>query len=310
VLHPLENCRSNAQFFVTSTFVDYLLKDVILAGPWDSVICIGCPTIFEAVHHSRAHKLLRAFLLDYDTRLYSFFSARQMLIYNMFNGHIFSPRRFFNDKFLSIIKNCLVIVDPPFSAFHRVLAHSIDTLFQCKDIQRNLILFNPYFLERWIADAFPRLNMLDYKIEYASQSALHLCRGKKGSPVRIFTDICPSKFPPLDETNYKYCQECNRYTLVTNQHCFACRACTSKDSLPDRHCSLCPTVCQSSTRTLHELQRMPPSQSVHAIDDEENISLVRYRTAEKVVENKLRHDQVVSRSVKACLFVERGRDRT
>ena len=239
LLHPLENRRSNAQFFFSPTFVDYLVNKVILAGPWDSVICIGCPTIFEAVHQSRAHKPLSAFLLDYDSRLYSFFSARHMLIYNMFNGHSFSPKRYFDETFLATTKNCLVVVDPPFGGLHRALSHSIDTLFQCKDIQRNLILFNPYFLERWIVDAFPRLTMLDYKIEYASQSALHLCRGKKGSPVRIFTDICPSTFPPLDEMNYKYCLECNRYTLVTNQHCFACQACTSKDGLPYRHCSLC-----------------------------------------------------------------------
>lgn len=239
ILQPLENKRTNAQFFFSQTFIDYLVNEIILKNPWDSVICIGCPTIFENLHDFNSKPNTESFLLDYDFRLCSFYSCKQMLIYNMFNGHSFSKKKYFQEKFLKSIKNCLVIIDPPFGGFHRALSYSIEKLFQSYEISRNLILFNPYFLEKWILDAFPDLKMIDYKIEYASQAKLNLCRGKKGSPVRMFTDICPSKFPPLDDINYKYCFECNRYTLLTNQHCFQCQSCTSKDGLPYKHCSLC-----------------------------------------------------------------------
>jgi len=239
ILQPLENKRTNAQFFFSQTFIDYLINDIIIKGTWDSVICIGCPTIFENLNQPRYKQKLHSYLLDYDHRLCSFYSTKQMLIYNMFNGHIFSNKKSFEENFLSKIKNCLIIIDPPFGGFHRALSYSFEKLFQSNEIHRNLILFNPYFLEKWIIDAFPKLKMLDYKVEYTSISSLHLCRGKKGSPVRIFTDICPSKFPPLDDINYKYCLECNRYTLLTNQHCLKCQSCTSKDGLPYKHCDLC-----------------------------------------------------------------------
>ncbi len=85
ILQPLENKRSNAQYFFSQTFIDYLINDIILKNSWDSVICIGCPTIFENLQEK-----LPSYLLDYDTRFCSFYSVKQMLIYNMFNGHIFS----------------------------------------------------------------------------------------------------------------------------------------------------------------------------------------------------------------------------
>ncbi|CAF4995242.1 unnamed protein product, partial [Rotaria sp. Silwood1] len=249
ILQPLENKRSNAQFFFSQTFIDYLINEIILKNSWDSIICIGCPTIFENLHRFNSKKKqFQTYLLDYDYRLCSFYSSKQMLIYNMFNGHIFSNKKYFQEKFLSIIKNCLIIIDPPFGGFHRALFYSINKLFQSYEINRNIILFNPYFLEKWIIDAFSNLKMLDHKIEYTSISSLNLCRGKKGSPVRMFTDICLSKFPPLDDINYKYCFECNRYTLLTNQHCFQCQSCTSKDGLPYKHCSLCQR-CVKAERT-------------------------------------------------------------
>ena len=194
-----------------------------MKNSFDSVICIGCPTIFE-----RIRTKLPSYLLDYDTRFCSFYPRKQLHIYNMFNGH------FFSESSLPTSENCLMIVDPPFGGFHRALAYSIDKLPKA-----NLILFNPYFLEKWVVDAFPNVKMLDYKIEYTPQSSSHLCRGQKGSPVRMFTNICPSKFPPLDDVNYKYCLECNRYTLINNQHCYQCQTCPSKDGLPSRHCSIC-----------------------------------------------------------------------
>lgn len=235
ILQPLENKRTNAQYFFSQTFIDYLINNIISKNSWDSIICIGCPTIFENL----PKKTLSSYLLDYDQRFCSFYPAKKLLIYNMFNGHIFSNKKYFQNQFLSSIKNCLIIIDPPFGGFHRALSYSIERLFQSNDINYNIILFNPYFLEKWVLDAFPNLKMLDYKIEYTSKSSLNLCRGKKGSPVRIFTDISPSKFPPLDDENYKYCFECDRYTLLTNQHCFYCQSCTSKDGLPYKHCLLC-----------------------------------------------------------------------
>ena len=229
LLQPLSNRRSHAQYFFSSTFLDYLINQVILINTFDSVICIGCPTIFE-----RIRTKLPSYLLDYDIRFCSFYSQKQLLIYNMFNGHIFSNDKHFRETFLPACQNTLIIIDPPFGGLHRALAYSLE-----KFTQSNLILFNPYFLEKWVIDAFPNLKMLDYKIEYHPQSSFHLCRGEKGSPVRMFTNISPSKFPPLDEMNYKYCFECDRYTLINNQHCHYCQICPSKDGLPYQHCLKC-----------------------------------------------------------------------
>lgn len=235
ILQPLEKKRSDAQYFFSSTLIDYLIEKIIQPGPWDSVLCIGCPTIFEHLRHQSQR---RSYLLDYDVRLCSFYSSKQMLVYNMFNGHIFSRSKSFEAQFLSATKHCLILIDPPFGGFHRALAHSLEKLFESHShIERHLILFNPYFLEKWISDAFPRLQMLDHKVEY--MSSMNLCRGRKGSPVRMFTDLDRSIFPPLDDQNYKFCFECNRYTLLTNQHCYQCQSCTSKDGLPYRHCSKC-----------------------------------------------------------------------
>ncbi|CAF4319108.1 unnamed protein product [Rotaria sp. Silwood2] len=83
ILQPLENKRSNAQFFFSQTFIDYLINKIIIKDSWDSIICIGCSTIFENLQ-----------------------------------------------KFLSIIKNCLILIDPPFGGFHRALSYSINKLFQ------------------------------------------------------------------------------------------------------------------------------------------------------------------------------------
>ncbi|CAF3303870.1 unnamed protein product [Rotaria sp. Silwood2] len=91
--------------------------------------------------------------------------------------------------------------------------------------------------------------MLDYKIEYESISSLNLCRGRKGSPVCMFTDICLSKFPPLDDINYKYCFECNRYTLLTNQHCSLCQRCVKAERNHCNTCNVChlPNQCITTT---------------------------------------------------------------
>ncbi|CAF4626348.1 unnamed protein product, partial [Rotaria sp. Silwood2] len=69
ILQPLENKRSNAQFFFSQTFIDYLINKIIIKDSWDK-------------------------------------------------------------KFLSIIKNCLILIDPPFGGFHRALSYSINKLFQ------------------------------------------------------------------------------------------------------------------------------------------------------------------------------------
>ena len=47
LLQPKENKHTNAQFFFTQTFIDYLINKILLPNSWDSFICIGCPTIYE-----------------------------------------------------------------------------------------------------------------------------------------------------------------------------------------------------------------------------------------------------------------------
>jgi len=246
ILQPLKNKRSDAQFFFSSNFIDYFIGKIVEPGQWDAVLCIGCPTLFENL---REKSTIRSFLLDFDLRLCSFYSSKKMLLFNMFNGHVFSREKTFREEFLSSIENCLVVVDPPFGGFHRALAHSLDEFWKTRNatnIRRQLILFNPYFLSKWVVDAFPQLKMLDYKIEYSS--TLNLCRGRKGSPVRIFTDVDPSLFPPVDDENYKFCFECNRFVFAINRHCFQCQTCPSKNGQPSRHCSECQRCVQADRK--------------------------------------------------------------
>ncbi|CAF0968935.1 unnamed protein product [Didymodactylos carnosus] len=238
LLKPLQKKESNAQFFFKETFINYLIDKVLLVGQWDGILCIGCPTIFEALNVQDKIKRKKLFLLDFDQRLINFYPRKKFLMYNMFNGHFFEDSIPFQ-QFLSSIQNCLILCDPPFGALFEALAQSIKNIhtYGQKTIQHwNLILFSPYFHEKWIQKFFT-LFMLDYKIEYTSLP--HLCRGRKGSPVRMFTDCKLNTFPPLDDNNYKYCDYCQRYTLLTNKHCFECNSCTSKDGLPYYHCKLC-----------------------------------------------------------------------
>lgn len=54
-------------------------------------------------------------------------------------------------------------------------------------------------------------------------------KGRKyGSPVRIFTNMLPSKLPLPGEEGYWFCDLCEKWVSSENKHCFKCSSCTSK----------------------------------------------------------------------------------
>ena len=96
------------------------------------------------------------------------------------------------------------------------------------------ILIFPYFLEHQVNQNWKGFNMLDYKVDYdnhpvyKNRNHSNIRASKRQSPVRLFTDIEPSKIILPKEEGYRFCQECNLYVARENIHCYKCNKCPSK----------------------------------------------------------------------------------
>ncbi|CAB1414009.1 unnamed protein product [Pleuronectes platessa] len=82
--------------------------------------------------------------------------------------------------------------------------------------------------------------MLDYQVDYDNHPLYkHGKTGRKQSPVRLFTNICPKDVVLPKEEGYRFCSVCQRYVLSINKHCDKCNVCPSKDGRAWKHCSAC-----------------------------------------------------------------------
>ncbi|XP_036056236.1 rRNA N6-adenosine-methyltransferase ZCCHC4 [Onychomys torridus] len=83
-------------------------------------------------------------------------------------------------------------------------------------------------------------NIMEARVDYDNHTLYkHGKRGRKQSPVRIFTNIPPNKIILPAEEGYRFCSLCQRYVSLENQHCMHCNSCTSKDGRKWSHCFLC-----------------------------------------------------------------------
>lgn len=238
---------------------------------FSKIICIGAPRLHEFLKSIS----VKSILLDFDDRFYTFYSSNEFYRYNMFNHYFFDGNDRKND-FNDFLKNnsryteiiicfnikliffcynsddrlCL-FTDPPFGCRTEALAFTIKTIsrtYQQLNVTNNILpvmwIF-PYFMETYIQNEMPEMEMFDYKINYTNHKLYNDTeKGRKdGSPIRIFTNI-PLKQIDLSgggsETDlYRWCTICCQWRSKENEHCNKCKTCPSKNGSTYIHCMYC-----------------------------------------------------------------------
>ncbi|XP_038072557.1 rRNA N6-adenosine-methyltransferase ZCCHC4-like isoform X2 [Patiria miniata] len=252
LLVPLENSKTNAQYLFSTKSTEFLMSTVKKLG-FNRVLCVGVPRLHEAIQAKRSCGL-SSLLLDIDHRYGQFYPPTLFCRYNMFNHHFFEgePSRDVCREFLhrNHGDDVVVVTDPPFGGRVEILVEVLKKIMELwkegadgpdSPAELPVMWIFPYFLEHRIFEGLPSFVMLDYKVEYENhplfQSSKKAC--KKGSPVRIFTNIIPSKIVLPASDGYRFCEECSRYVSPENVHCKDCKSCTSKDGSTYTHCKLC-----------------------------------------------------------------------
>ena len=95
------------------------------------------------------------------------------------------------------------------------------------------------------------------KVEYVNHRAFKSGggAGKKGSPVRIFTNLPLSELALPSSEGYRLCGECEAWVSAANRHCSKCGRCTSKDGSRYSHCDACQRCVKPSWRHCPECDR-------------------------------------------------------
>lgn len=141
-----------------------------------------------------------------------------------------------------------IFTDPPFGCRTELLGNTIRRINQLyNDInqftQQILPTFwiFPYFMETYIKNELPSMEMSDYQVNYTNHRTYHNGERslKHGSPVRIFTNVPLDAFHLPSKEGYKWCSECHKSVHKTNQHCVVCGKCASKNGATYRHCTKC-----------------------------------------------------------------------
>lgn len=176
----------------------------------------------------------------------------------MFNHHFFAGAEA-KAKFLNFLQEkpnekCCVITDPPFGCRTEPLAHTIRTIaVEYKSVNKSLSMLPvfwifPYYMETYIQNEMPEMEMLDYKINYTNHDTYHSGQNgrKHGSPVRIFTNVplASVKLPAAE--GYHFCPKCRRSVDAGNKHCSSCRKCPAKNGSTYVHCALCDNCVKPS----------------------------------------------------------------
>lgn len=156
-------------------------------------------------------------------------------------------------KLLSFSNDRLCLfTDPPFGCRTEALAFTIKTISRAyqqinstNDILPILWIF-PYFMETYIKNEMPEMEMIDYKINYTNHKLYNDGKTgrKEGSPIRIFTNI---SLPHIDFNDrrsigndlYRWCRICCQWRSIENQHCNKCKTCPSKNGATYIHCKYC-----------------------------------------------------------------------
>uniref|UniRef100_A0A0B7A2N9 CCHC-type domain-containing protein n=1 Tax=Arion vulgaris TaxID=1028688 RepID=A0A0B7A2N9_9EUPU len=253
----LDDNKTYAQYLFSKTTVNFLI-DTLTGLGYTHILCVGAPRIHEEIQMRRKSGVkVTSLLLDLDERYAQVYPPSLFIKYNMFNHHFFEDKSKSKlTKFLSGGReNVALITDPPFGGMVEALAATFKKISQMwnvactidspnveenvKDRQIPMVWVFPYFMESRILSQVPEMSMLDYKVDYENHILYNSQHKKKGSPVRIFTNIAQTLFVlPLD-SGYWFCQQCQRYSSSENWHCRDCGTCTSKDGTRYVHCDAC-----------------------------------------------------------------------
>lgn len=253
---PLEDNKTFAQYLFSHSTVDFVI-DTLVSLDITHVLCIGCPRIHEAVKQKYQDETatgLRSLLLDLDHRYLQLFPPSEFCLYNMMNHHFFGGESD-QDTYSDLIREkdgqkVAMVIDPPFGVMVDALTATInkiqDEWRQAKGIdgthsdQMPVFWFFPYFMEQRVVTPTSGYTMLDYKVDYDNHDLFRGEKGrKKGSPVRIFTNLSPGLITLPASQGYWYCDQCKAYRSKENKHCFRCETCPTKDGNTYIHCQKC-----------------------------------------------------------------------
>jgi len=251
-LHPLENAKAHAQYLFDDSVIQFMLSQLDHLG-FSKVVCLGTPRVHEAIQQ---HGKFQSILMDLDDRYEEFFPTT-FLHFNMFNFYFFREKD--RQTYTTFLKDCVdvkkeivFVTDPPFGGLVESITETLKRLWNINLVENikdktcplqhemDTLWFFPYFMESKIIECLPSFTMMDYKVSYQNHPLFNEAKGgKRGSPVRIFTNIAQSKFELPKSEGYKHCQVCQRDVSLENVHCIQCNACTSKNGLTYHHCDLC-----------------------------------------------------------------------
>ncbi|XP_058480172.1 rRNA N6-adenosine-methyltransferase ZCCHC4 [Solea solea] len=255
LLRPLDNKKSNAQYLFTDRSSHFLL-DTLAALGYRKVLCVGAPRLQELIklrNLEQQHEPMKSLLLDIDFRYAQFYGRDEFCHYNMFNHHLFG-----GEASSAVLRSFLaeadgekavMVADPPFGGLVKPLANSFCLVSQTwkklqssenGDAEMPTLWIFPYFFEPRILECLPSFTMLDYQVDYDNHPLYkHGKTGRKQSPVRLFTNVCPRDVVLPKQEGYRFCSVCQRYVWSLNKHCAKCNICPSKDGREWKHCSTC-----------------------------------------------------------------------
>ncbi|CAF0889323.1 unnamed protein product [Brachionus calyciflorus] len=242
ILAPVELNSANAQFVFDEQTSKFIL-DHIKKFEYDSILCIGAPSVFESLSDLDINHML----LDIDDRFMLFNDGEKFQKFNMFNNHFFNDKKKY-ELFLSKAKNLLILMDPPYGGIVRLISNTLNSIIEDYGHKKySVFLVYPYFIENWIKKWLPDYNMLDYKVSYMNQKNFSQKSNlKKGSPARFFTNISLDKIELPKNEGYYFCDACKKYTYEENIHCSQCNVCPSKDGFYYKHCKICNRCVKSA----------------------------------------------------------------
>ncbi|CAH8493936.1 unnamed protein product [Dicrocoelium dendriticum] len=270
LLRPLTDAKANAQYLFSLDSLNHIYSILQQLGV-QLLVCVGTPRLHEFIQLQRSYKSqpMDSYLLDMDVRLRYFGDSQRFSRFNMINGFFFTEPDEFQFKRFCLEQHAqstsLIFCDPPFAAPLTLLLNHLMTklgsslprsrLFTNLKISAEdapmpfpTMLVLPYFFDRKLQKIDPRFSLLDYKVTYANHARFDcgdvgLPNGgrRRNSVVRLFTNLNPSAVaPPVSLSDkYRFCEQCSRYSFVTNHHCSLCNRCPTRHGDTYSHCHRC-----------------------------------------------------------------------
>ncbi|XP_059621670.1 rRNA N6-adenosine-methyltransferase ZCCHC4 [Phlebotomus argentipes] len=237
-----EDDKGEAQY-IFSEKTELFFTNLLHQMHFTKILCIGAPSIHAALCKRED---IQSFLLDIDERYGNFYSQETFAKFNMFNFYFFENASSAEqlEKFLKLDEEdrVAIFLDPPFGCRTELLGQTLRKIQEMCGIQFHILtifLILPYFMETYVTNEMPQLEMMDYRVNYENHASFQDGGGRFGSPVRIFTNALPSLMKLPTEEGYRECGICCRWVGEWNSHCSICQKCPSKNGGSYRHCDKC-----------------------------------------------------------------------